>query len=93
MDIAGWGKTEQASSSSRKMKAMVKGFDLTECSQTYRNIGIILSDSQICAGGAIGFQFFLTSDSTINIRSHDNQPISVPCFLDQTQKNKAHLLF
>lgn len=54
MDVAGWGKTENTSSSNLKLKASVSGHSIDECRSVYMRQNIILEDSQICAGGKEG---------------------------------------
>lgn len=54
LDVAGWGRTERSSSSNRKLKAVVKGVDLSECVPAFRNLGVNLSSKQLCAGGELG---------------------------------------
>ncbi|XP_075147894.1 serine protease ea-like [Haematobia irritans] len=54
MDVAGWGKTENASVSELKLKASVSGHTRDECSAVYMQQNINLEESQICAGGQEG---------------------------------------
>jgi len=54
MDVAGWGKTEKVSASTRKLKAGVEGYTLDECSAVYNSQNIKLENTQMCAGGKEG---------------------------------------
>uniref|UniRef100_A0A1A9UFJ1 CLIP domain-containing serine protease n=1 Tax=Glossina austeni TaxID=7395 RepID=A0A1A9UFJ1_GLOAU len=54
MDVAGWGKTENGSSSTVKLKAPVQGVEPEECRRIYSRQNIHLGDKQICAGGKEG---------------------------------------
>ncbi|EDW15515.2 uncharacterized protein Dmoj_GI24876 [Drosophila mojavensis] len=54
MDVAGWGKTEEKSSSNLKLKAAVDGFTLSECQSVYSRQNIVLENTQMCAGGMEG---------------------------------------
>lgn len=51
---AGWGRTENASASNFKLKVELEIQDSTSCSNIYRPSGIVLRDTQICAGGVRG---------------------------------------
>lgn len=51
---AGWGKTESASASERKLKVELTVQDPSRCRQIYRGINIVLKASQMCAGGLQG---------------------------------------
>lgn len=51
---AGWGRTETASASNFKLKVELEIQDPTSCSNIYRPSGIVLRDTQICAGGVRG---------------------------------------
>ncbi|EAA08404.4 AGAP003246-PA [Anopheles gambiae str. PEST] len=51
---AGWGKTESASASERKLKVELTVQDPSRCRQIYRGINIALKASQMCAGGLQG---------------------------------------
>lgn len=48
---AGWGKTENRSSSGVKLKVSLPLAEKEQCQVTYRNAGVNLGASQICAGG------------------------------------------
>lgn len=50
----GWGRTETASASNVKLKVELEIQDLQSCANTYRPSGVILKDTQICAGGVRG---------------------------------------
>ncbi|CAD7084979.1 unnamed protein product [Hermetia illucens] len=54
LDVAGWGKTENASRSNLKLKARVDGTSLSSCKAVYKRQGVTLRDTQICAGGVKG---------------------------------------
>ncbi|KAK9306053.1 hypothetical protein QLX08_003116 [Tetragonisca angustula] len=49
--VAGWGKTENGSSSNVKLKLVLPLFDKEQCQKTYGNAGVMLGHGQICAGG------------------------------------------
>lgn len=49
--VAGWGKTENRSSSNIKLKLLLPLADMEQCGQTYRAAGVRLGFGQICAGG------------------------------------------
>lgn len=49
--VAGWGRTENRTSSSVKLQLRVPIVSAKDCSPVYRSAGINLIDSQICAGG------------------------------------------
>lgn len=49
--VAGWGKTENGSSSNVKLKLTLPLFDKEQCHRTYGNAGVMLGHGQICAGG------------------------------------------
>lgn len=51
---AGWGKTETASASQKKLKVELNIKSLAECSPGYERIGITLQSTQLCAGGLKG---------------------------------------
>uniref|UniRef100_A0A2C9GVA1 CLIP domain-containing serine protease n=1 Tax=Anopheles dirus TaxID=7168 RepID=A0A2C9GVA1_9DIPT len=51
---AGWGRTETASASERKLKVDVTVQDLGVCAGKYQQIGHALKRSQLCVGGAKG---------------------------------------
>uniref|UniRef100_A0A182QQ75 CLIP domain-containing serine protease n=1 Tax=Anopheles farauti TaxID=69004 RepID=A0A182QQ75_9DIPT len=48
---AGWGKTETASQSEKKLKVELTVRDLNDCAPVYKRSGIFLQPSQMCAGG------------------------------------------
>lgn len=54
LSVAGWGRTERGTSSAIKLKVSVPIKPFSNCANTYRNAGVILSDSQLCAGGENG---------------------------------------
>ncbi|XP_076383834.1 CLIP domain-containing serine protease HP8-like [Megalopta genalis] len=51
---AGWGKTENRSSSSVKLKVSLPLVQRQQCQTKYSNSGVNLGDTQICAGGQKG---------------------------------------
>ncbi|XP_058117983.1 CLIP domain-containing serine protease B4-like [Anopheles ziemanni] len=51
---AGWGKTETASASQKKLKVELKVKSLQQCSPVYQRNGIFLQSTQLCAGGVNG---------------------------------------
>nr|ACN38234.1 serine protease 14 [Anopheles gambiae] len=51
---AGWGKTETASASQKKLKVELTVVDVKDCSPAYRRNGISLDSTQMCAGGIRG---------------------------------------
>uniref|UniRef100_A0AAG5CTF4 CLIP domain-containing serine protease n=1 Tax=Anopheles atroparvus TaxID=41427 RepID=A0AAG5CTF4_ANOAO len=51
---AGWGKTETASASQKKLKVELTVKSLQECSPVYQRNGIFLKPTQLCAGGLKG---------------------------------------
>lgn len=55
LDVAGWGKTENASQSNVKLKVRINGVNLNACQQVYNRQGLTLGQSQLCAGGEKGF--------------------------------------
>ncbi|XP_076762223.1 CLIP domain-containing serine protease HP8-like [Xylocopa sonorina] len=52
--VAGWGKTENGSSSNIKLKVALPLTDKQQCQLTYGNAGVALGYGQICAGGQKG---------------------------------------
>lgn len=56
LDVSGWGKTENSSSSSKKLKVAVEAWSLESCNDLYssRNQTVKIVQSQICAGGVKG---------------------------------------
>uniref|UniRef100_A0A2M4BS35 CLIP domain-containing serine protease n=2 Tax=Anopheles marajoara TaxID=58244 RepID=A0A2M4BS35_9DIPT len=51
---AGWGKTEVASASEKKLKVELSIVALDSCSSVYKRNGINLQPTQMCAGGVRG---------------------------------------
>ncbi|XP_031619833.1 serine protease easter-like [Contarinia nasturtii] len=49
--VAGWGKTENASSSSVKLKVEIDGVSLSQCNNVYQAQNVVLTNKQLCAGG------------------------------------------
>lgn len=47
----GWGKTETGSASNFKQKVSLVFKEFQSCSETYKPAGVILRDTQLCAGG------------------------------------------
>ncbi|XP_031825659.1 CLIP domain-containing serine protease HP8-like [Nomia melanderi] len=54
LHAAGWGKTENTSSSNIKLKVSLPLSDREACQVNYGNAGIVLSPNQFCAGGERG---------------------------------------
>ncbi|XP_050590762.1 uncharacterized protein LOC126922324 [Bombus affinis] len=54
LSVAGWGKTENGSSSNIKLKLTLPIVDEVQCQMTYGNVGVALGYGQICAGGQKG---------------------------------------
>lgn len=52
--VAGWGKTENRSSSNIKLKLSIPVVNRNQCDATYNNAGVRLGFGQICAGGQRG---------------------------------------
>ena len=52
--VAGWGRTENRSSSDVKLKLSLSIADKEQCRTTYRTAGVSLGYGQICAGGETG---------------------------------------
>ncbi|XP_076682500.1 CLIP domain-containing serine protease HP8-like, partial [Andrena cerasifolii] len=52
--VAGWGRTENRSSSDVKLKLSLSIADKEQCQTTYRTSGVSLGYGQICAGGETG---------------------------------------
>lgn len=52
--VAGWGKTENKSSSDVKLKLALPLTDREQCLGAYRNAGISIGYGQMCAGGQRG---------------------------------------
>lgn len=48
---AGWGRTESGSNSNVKLKVELEVKDRRSCGNAYRSTGIVLRDTQLCAGG------------------------------------------
>ncbi|XP_062713045.1 CLIP domain-containing serine protease B4 [Aedes albopictus] len=51
---AGWGRTESGANSNVKLKVQLVVNDLQSCSNGYRPRGVVLRDTQLCAGGMRG---------------------------------------
>lgn len=49
--VAGWGKTENASSSAIKLKVELDDVPIDECNNVYKSQGVTLTPKQLCAGG------------------------------------------
>ncbi|XP_075147747.1 serine protease ea-like isoform X2 [Haematobia irritans] len=54
LDVIGFGATETSSSSARKLKAALDGWNFETCRQKYATRRINLQNSQMCAGGEKG---------------------------------------
>jgi len=54
MAVSGWGKTETASKSNRKLKVSVDGVPIDECNRVYRTLSVNIGPKQLCAGGKQG---------------------------------------
>jgi hypothetical protein len=52
--VAGWGRTEYASSSPVKLKLWVPIAAASQCSSKFRSAGVTLGNKQLCAGGELG---------------------------------------
>ncbi|KAK9881048.1 hypothetical protein WA026_014392 [Henosepilachna vigintioctopunctata] len=52
--VAGWGRTEYASSSSKKLKLKVPIAESQQCLRRFRTAGVTLRNKQLCAGGQAG---------------------------------------
>ncbi|CAK9822833.1 CLIP domain-containing serine protease HP8 [Anthophora retusa] len=52
--VAGWGKTENRTSSNVKLKVSLPIVDKQECQTVYGSVGMTLGYGQICAGGQKG---------------------------------------
>lgn len=52
--VAGWGKTERASTSNIKLKVELSGVTLEQCNRVYRQQNVVLTQKQLCAGGHPG---------------------------------------
>uniref|UniRef100_A0A6P7FRE5 CLIP domain-containing serine protease n=1 Tax=Diabrotica virgifera virgifera TaxID=50390 RepID=A0A6P7FRE5_DIAVI len=52
--VAGWGKTESSSRSNIKLKVEIPIAQRSQCTRAFASAGIILKNSQICAGGQRG---------------------------------------
>lgn len=55
LEVAGWGKTENASFSNFKLKVGVDGVSNQQCNQAYSRHSVNLGSGQLCAGGEKGF--------------------------------------
>ncbi|KAF2890882.1 hypothetical protein ILUMI_15291, partial [Ignelater luminosus] len=51
LTVAGWGRTENRSQSTVKLKVDVPVMSNSDCAPTYKRNGVTLVSSQICAGG------------------------------------------
>ncbi|XP_050079401.1 CLIP domain-containing serine protease B4-like [Anopheles maculipalpis] len=51
---AGWGKTETATASEKKLKVAMNVTSLQDCAPAYRRGGILLKATHMCAGGVRG---------------------------------------
>lgn len=51
---AGWGVTQNGTRSNFKLKVKLEFQDLKRCARTYRPTGVVLKDTQMCAGGVRG---------------------------------------
>lgn len=52
--VAGWGRTESSSRSSKKLKVEIPIAQRRQCATAFSSAGINLKDSQLCAGGQRG---------------------------------------
>ncbi|XP_076667402.1 phenoloxidase-activating factor 1-like isoform X1 [Andrena cerasifolii] len=52
--VAGWGRTENRSSSEVKLKLSLSIAEKDQCQTTYRTAGVSIGYGQICAGGETG---------------------------------------
>ncbi|XP_031619775.1 serine protease easter-like [Contarinia nasturtii] len=55
MTVAGWGHTESATDSNRKMQVTLKGISNEKCDKMYKRFNVSMKDGQFCAGGEEGF--------------------------------------
>ena len=51
LTVAGWGLTENGTTSDVKLKVELDGVPLGDCNNTYRRRRIVLTNRQLCAGG------------------------------------------
>lgn len=55
LEVAGWGKTENASLSNVKLKLTIPGVANSQCNRVYQSRNrISITDKQLCAGGLLG---------------------------------------
>ncbi|CAH1110126.1 unnamed protein product [Psylliodes chrysocephalus] len=54
LTVAGWGRTENETISNFKLKLDVPFKENIQCSRTYSQVGLVLSNAQLCAGGEKG---------------------------------------
>lgn len=55
LSVAGWGQTESRSSSTRKLKVNIDGTSNADCQKKYKIKNVEIHESQICAGGELGY--------------------------------------
>lgn len=55
LSVAGWGQTETRMSSNIKLKVNVDGFSTSDCQMKYARKSVEIKESQICAGGELGY--------------------------------------
>lgn len=51
---AGWGRTESGNKSNVKLKVQLEVKDPRSCANVYRATGVVVKDTQMCAGGVRG---------------------------------------
>lgn len=54
LEVSGWGKTETVNASNRKLKVRVNGVARDACNEVYKRQNVVISDTQVCAGGQRG---------------------------------------
>lgn len=54
LEVSGWGKTETANASTKKLKVRVNGVERSACNTVYSRQNVQIGDSQVCAGGERG---------------------------------------
>lgn len=55
LSVAGWGITENGIYSTKKLKINIDGMSTNECQKLYVKENIEISDTQVCAGGQLGY--------------------------------------
>lgn len=52
--LAGWGTTDDSTSSNTKVKVEINGVPIKQCIKSYSEKHVSLTDKQLCAGGIDG---------------------------------------